>query len=109
MIYSIVYDAVRKKASTKPPNQLIANTEMAAAIGIVLREVKPEWEIEKLTEPEEMKRQFMEIMETTGLDHLSEEAKTLCELVGHYKVKKMDSGTMVRSTMEDLKCLAQSV
>ena len=51
----------------------------------------------------------MEIMETTGLDHLSEEAKTLCELVGHYKVKKMDSGTMVRSTMEDLKCLAQSV
>ena len=36
MTYLIIYDAVRKKAATTPPNILIGNVEMAAGIGMVM-------------------------------------------------------------------------
>ena len=34
MIYNIIYDAVKKKTTTNPPNIFIGNVEMAAGMGI---------------------------------------------------------------------------
>lgn len=101
MIYSIVYDAVKKKATTTPPNALIANTEMAAAMGILLKEWYPEPDhvktLSKVTTPEELKEQFLHLTGGKEPEGMSAEAKILSEQIRQYKVRKM-----VNETMEDL-------
>ena len=73
MIYSIAYDAVRKKVSTTPPNELIANTEMAAGIGIILSRLGISLNFEDIKEPEDIKREFLGIMERADKGSMSEE------------------------------------
>ena len=104
MIYSIVYDAVRRKAATTPPNDLIANTEMAAAIGMICKELHREIDLSKITEPAEIKEQFLIMMKEVNNTELSEEAAILLEKVKKYKVKGM-----VNETLQDLETLTGAV
>ena len=58
MIHEIIYDGVLKKAATNPPNEFIGNVEMAAGIGIVLKEIGKEMNFDELKEPEDIKALF---------------------------------------------------
>lgn len=98
MIYNIIYDAVKKKTKTNPPNEFIGNVEMAAGIGIVIDECKITLDFSNITEPEMLKKEFLE---KVVRDNLSEMGRIIVDLVERYQVK-----TMVNETMEDLKILA---
>ncbi|MCI8668918.1 MAG: DUF3837 family protein [Lachnospiraceae bacterium] len=89
MTYLIIYDAVRKKAATTPPNIFIGNVEMAAGIGIVMHEAGMEFDIYGITEPEMIKVRFEEYLKNMDLDKLSEECRIIAELIEHYQVKRM--------------------
>ena len=104
MIYSIVYDAVRKKASTTPPNALIANTEMAAAMGIILKELKIQQDSLKAATPEELYENFFEKIAGKETETMSDASKILFEQIKRYKVRKM-----VNETMEDLLALVNGL
>lgn len=99
MIYSIAYEAVKKKASTTPPNGLIANTEMAASIGLILKETDISLATDSFKEPETIKNAFLEVIGEKEAA-LSETSVILLDLIRKYKVKQM-----VNETMEDLICL----
>ncbi|MDE7156922.1 MAG: DUF3837 domain-containing protein [Lachnospiraceae bacterium] len=89
MTYLIIYDAVRKKAATTPPNNLIGNVEMAAGIGMVMHEAGMEFDITDITEPELIKQRFQEYLKKMEPDSLSAESKIIIELIEHYQVKRM--------------------
>lgn len=89
MTYLIIYDAVRKKAATIPPNILIGNVEMAAGIGMVMHEAGMEFDISGITEPEMIKVRFEEYLKNMDLDNLSAECRIIVELIEHYQVKRM--------------------
>lgn len=98
MIYGIIYDAVKRKAETTPPNNYIGNVEMAAGIGIVLHGMKKKLDnIEAMEEPQELKEQFLKIVEEVGVEQLDDLSKIIVEKVKKYQVKEM-----VNETMEDL-------
>ncbi|MBQ3665043.1 MAG: DUF3837 family protein [Lachnospiraceae bacterium] len=101
MIYSIVYDAVRRKAATTPPNELIANTEMAASIALVLKEMNETMDFSEIKEPVEIKESFLKIIDQRE-NGLTENSKIFVERIKKYKVKKM-----VNETMEDLENLVK--
>lgn len=89
MTYLIIYDAVRKKASTTPPNHFIGNVEMAAGIGIVLHEAGLEFDSTDLTEPEMIKQRFQDYLKKMEPDSLSAESRIIIELIERYQVKRM--------------------
>lgn len=100
MIYSIIYEAVKKKSMTNPPNRFIANVEMAAAGGIILGELGLKFDEEKQNEnidtPELISETIISLV-SKRKDDLSEQGKILFDLIQKYQVKKM-----VNETMEDL-------
>ncbi len=89
MTYLIIYDAVRKKAATIPPNFLIGNVEMAAGIGIIMNEIGQDFDISDITEPEMIKQRFQEYLKEVNPDALSSQSKIIIELIEQYQVKKM--------------------
>lgn len=101
MIYSIIYDAVRHKARTTPPNIFIANTEMAAAVGILLNQTGKSLNLEEIKVPADIQNGFTELLEQDNLQ-LNEEQEILADLVKRYKLRDM-----VNETMEDLLYLIQ--
>ena len=100
MIYNIIYDAVKKKTTTNPPNIFIGNVEMAAGMGIVLGELGMQMNFEKIDEPGKIKDKFNEIMKESDGSKLSDMSNTIIELINRYQVKDM-----VNETMEDLEIL----
>ncbi|MBQ3584944.1 MAG: DUF3837 family protein [Lachnospiraceae bacterium] len=102
MIHEIIYDGVLKKAATNPPNEFIGNVEMAAGIGIVLKEIGKEMNFDELKEPEDIKAAFLNLLEDVQSERLSDVANIIVERVKKYKVKKM-----VNETMEDLEILVK--
>ena len=100
MIYNIIYDAVKKKTTTNPPNIFIGNVEMAAGMGIVLGELGMQMNFEKIDEPGKIKDKFNEIMKESDVSKLSDMSNTIIELINRYQVKDM-----VNETMEDLEIL----
>lgn len=100
MIYNIVYDAVKKKTMTNPPNIFIGNVEMAAGIGMVLAEIGRKMDFENIKEPVEIKENFERIMEETENVSLSDTSEIIVELIEKYQVREM-----VNETMEDLEIL----
>ena len=102
MIHNIVYDAVKKKALTNPPNDYIGNVEMAAGIGLVLKEINLEMEFNDINEPCDVKEKFLNIIKEYGEDKLTGQSKIIYEKVVKYKVKKM-----VNETMEDIEILVK--
>lgn len=89
MIYQIIYDAVRKKATTSPPTYLIANVEMAAGIGIIMEEIGKEFDNSQIIKPETIKERFLEYIEDIPMNSLSAQSKTILELIQEYQVKEM--------------------
>lgn len=89
MTYLIIYNAVRKKSVTNPPNSLIGNVEMAAGIGIVMEEMGIPFDILGIAEPEMIKERFLNYLKDKNLDDLSAQSRTIVELIEDYKVKKM--------------------
>ena len=102
MIHEIIYDGVLKKAATNPPNEFIGNVEMAAGIGIVLKEIGKEMNFDELKEPEDIKAAFLNLLEDVQSERLSDVANIIVERVKKYIVKKM-----VNETMEDLEILVK--
>lgn len=102
MIHQIVYEAVKKKAGTNPPNEYIGNVEMAAGIGLVLKEIGKEMDFGSISTPQEIKESFLELISDYGKDKLSDTAKIICGRVEKYKVK-----AMVNENMEDLEILVK--
>lgn len=100
MIYSIAYEAVLKKAATNPPNELIGNTEMAAGIGIILKEIQTELESSDFNTPQDIKDKFIELIDGMNGSVLSDTSVIIYERIKKYKVKDM-----VNETMDDLKHL----
>ena len=101
MIYSIIYDAVKRKAATTPPNELIANTEMAACIGLILNEINVTMDFGEIKEPADIKENFLKIVEERE-NELTGISKIFIKAIKKYKVKKM-----VNETMEDLENLVK--
>lgn len=101
MIYSIIYDAVRHKARTTPPNIFIANTEMAAGVGIILSQTGQHMNLEEIKAPGDIQNRFAELYES-GTLNLNEEQEILADLIKKYKLRDM-----VNETMEDLLYLIQ--
>lgn len=104
MNYYIVYEAVKKKASTTPPNLFIGNVEMAAAMGLVLEELKLDLDFESVDTPQKLKDVFVGKIADLSTEHLSEEAVILIDLVKEYQVKQM-----VNENLDNLKDLAKHV
>lgn len=102
MIHNIVYTAVKKKASTNPPNDYIGNVEMAAGIGLVLKDINFEMDFSEINTPMEVKEKFLNIIKEYGEDKLTGQSKIICESVVKYKVKKM-----VNENMEDIEILVK--
>ena len=100
MVYNIIYDAVKKKTRTTPPNLIIGNVEMAAGIGIVFKEIEYSANLEEITEVREIKEMFENKVSQIQQDKLSDTSRILIELIHRYQVK-----TMVNETLEDLKIL----
>lgn len=100
MIYQIVYEAVKKKARTNPPNSYIGNVEMSAAIGLILKEVGKEMNFDNISTPKDIKESFIEQIKEYGEDKLSEISQIMYKQIVKYKVKDM-----VNENMEDLKIL----
>ena len=100
MIYNIIYDAVKKKTTTNPPNIFIGNVEMAAGMGIVLGEIGTQMNFEGIDKPGKIKEKFNEIMKESDVSKLSDMSNTIIELINRYQVKDM-----VNETMEDLEIL----
>lgn len=98
MIYNIIYDAVKKKTGTNPPNDFIGNVEMAAGMGIVLSECRMTLNFDEIKEPEGLRSAFLKNVKK---DNLSDMGKIIVDLVERYQVKDM-----VNETMEDLIILA---
>lgn len=99
MVYQIIYDAVKIKAKTTPPNEYIGNVEMAAGIGIVLDEQKLELDFDKIESAEMLREEFLSKADE---DKASDVGKILINLVKKYQVIKM-----VNETMDDLIILAR--
>ena len=102
MIHSIVYDAVRKKAETTPPNDYIGNVEMAAGIGLVLKDINMQMDFSDINTPNDVKEVFLDIIKDYGEGKLKGQSKIIYEKVVKYKVKKM-----VNETMEDIEILVK--
>lgn len=100
MNYNIIYDAVKKKAKTDPPNILIGNVEMAASIGIILHEMNEKLDFSSVKEPGDIKAQFENLVNKIGVEKLSEISSILLKQIEKYQVK-----VMVNETLEDLKTL----
>lgn len=94
MNHQIVYSAVRKKADTTPPNKIIGNVEMAAIIGIILKQNNIIMDLEGVDEPDKIKTRFLE---TVKVEELSEKDKIMYEMVEKYK--PLD---LLNEKMEDL-------
>lgn len=102
MNYYIVYEAVKKKASTDPPNLFIGNVEMAAAIGLVLNEQKYDLDLTQVETPIQIQELFLKHVEEMSNADLSEQSKVLIDLTKQYQVKQM-----VNETLDNLKDLAK--
>ncbi len=100
MIYNIVYDAVKKKSQTEIPNNLIGNVEMAAGIGMVLKELKQTMDFSEIEEPIHIKESFERIIDKTDKGELSEGTVIIIGMIEKYQVKGL-----VNETMEDLRIL----
>lgn len=100
MIHAMIYDGVLRKAATEPPNEFIGNVEMAAGIGIVLKEIKKKMDFSDVKEPADIKEKFMDIIKDIQTEELSAVSRIIVELVKKYKVIRM-----VNETMEDLEIL----
>lgn len=103
MIYNIIYDAVKKKTTTNPPNIFIGNVEMAAGMGIVLGELGVQMNFEGIDEPDKIKEKFNEILEESDVSKLSDMSNTIIKLIDRYQVKDM-----VNETMKDIEILVNS-
>ena len=97
MNYDIIYDAVRKKSRTIPPNLYIGNVEMAAGVGIVLGEAGLKLDYDNISTPEQLKENFLKVIENTDINSLSEEKRTIVDTICKYKVKEM-----VNENLQDL-------
>lgn len=102
MIYEIIYDGVLRKAATEPPNEFIGNVEMAAGIGIVLKEIDREIDLSDIKEPTDFKEKFLNIMKDYDMEKLSDNSRNIVGQIMKYKVKRM-----VNETMEDLEILVK--
>lgn len=100
MIYNIIYDAVKKKTTTNPPNIFIGNVEMAAGMGIVLGELGMQMNFEGIDKPGKIKEKFTEMLGEADTSKLSDMSNIIIELINRYQVKDM-----VNETMEDLEIL----
>lgn len=100
MIHNIIYEAVRKKAQTTPPNEYIGNVEMAAAIGIILKDKRLAMDFTKIETPEEIKEKFLSMVPR---DTVEGENLIMYDRIVKYKVKKM-----VNENMEDLEILIKN-
>lgn len=102
MMYGIIYDAVKRKADTTPPNDYIGNVEMAAGIGIVLHQINREMDMEQAETPQDIKDIFLKIADEIQTDSMDDLCRIIIEKVKKYQVKKM-----VNETMEDLHILVR--
>lgn len=102
MMHELIYDGVRRKAATEPPNELIGNVEMAAGIGIILREINREMDFGNVKEPADIKENFLNIINEFNQEELSDLSRILMGRIQKYKVKQM-----VNETMEDLEILVK--
>lgn len=102
MIYEIVYDGVLRKAATEPPNEFIGNVEMAAGIGIVLKEINQEMDFSTIKEPSDIKESFLNIINNFKKTDFSDTSNILIGQIKKFKVIKM-----VNETMGDLEMLVK--
>lgn len=102
MIHEIVYEGVLRKAATEPPNEFIGNVEMAAGIGIVLKEINQEMDFSTIKEPSDIKESFLNIINNFKETDFSDTSNILIGQIKKYKVIKM-----VNETMEDLEMLVK--
>lgn len=102
MVYSIIYDAVRKKAATVPPNVLIGNVEMAAGIGMILKEIGETLDYNEIHTPEELREVFLKLIDERGEDGISELMKNTLQEIRKYEVRPL-----VNEKMDNLYDLCQ--
>ena len=102
MIHEIVYEGVLRKAATEPPNEFIGNVEMAAGIGIVLKEINQEMDFSTIKEPSDIKESFLNIINNFKETDFSDTSNILIGQIKKFKVIKM-----VNETMEDLEMLVK--
>lgn len=96
MIHELTLWAVERKMKTVPPDILIANTEMTAAIGYVYKEVGINSRIE-FNSPEELYNDYLNRKNNIDISEITEFCQNLIKVLDIYKVLPM-----VNETIEDL-------